>query len=211
MIPDVLREYPKLARPHVLDKRSFVMQLVPTRLNDWQHLGKMKRWELIQRAIVPAFADVDECYLYTDPDFSGEEPNSPAADFLVRDGKRFKMAPDVNVFGDRYREFWIDWNWNRGSVVWFQPFNQQHLESAFAQCFDPIAMENSSAYLGPNVVRFARRRTSESKSERTCFAMPSGVERLFVFASTEAIGSLFDLALENCRFTDNFRVCYGTP
>lgn len=211
MIPDVLRGYPKLARPHVLGKRSFAMQLVPTRLTDWQQLGKKKRWELIQRAIAPAFADVDECYLYTDTDFSSQEPNSSAADFLVRDGKRFRMATDVNVFGDRYREFWIDWNWNRGSIVWLQPFNQRHLESAFAQCFDPIAMENPSVYLGPNVVRFARRRTSESESDRMCFAMPSGVEHLFVFASTEAIGSLFDLALENCRFTDSFRMCYGTP
>ena len=211
MIPDVIKGYPTLARPHVLDKRSFAMRLVPTGLTDWRQLGKTERWELIQRAIVPAFADVNECYLYTDTDLSSEDTNFSAADFQAADGKRFRMAPDVNVFSDQYREFWIDWNWNRGSIVWFQRINQQHLASAFAQCFDPIAMENPSVYLGPNVIKIAKRRTSESESDRICLAMPSGVEHLFIFASSEAIGSLFDLALENCRFTDKFRMCYGTP
>lgn len=127
MIPDALKRFPTLARPHVPDKGFFVMKLVPMRLTDWRHLGKTKRWELIQRVIVPAFADANECYLYTDAEIVSEKLGFPATDFLTRDGKRFKMAPDVDVFGDRYREFWIDWNWNRGSVVWFQQCDRQNL------------------------------------------------------------------------------------
>lgn len=70
-------------------------------------------------------------------------------------------------------------------------------------------MENPSVCLGPNVIKLAKRRTSER--DRICLALPSGVEHLFIFASTEAIGALFDLALEHCKFTENFRRCYGTP
>ena len=207
MLPHTLREYPAIARPHVLSKRSFVVKLVPKRLTDWRQFGKKERWDLVQRVIAPNVSDAVECYLYTNG--AGADEALPASSFamLQRDGKRFKVSPDSESFSDIHREFWIDWSWNRGPVAWLQLHNAGIAKSTFAHCFDPIAMENPAVYLGQNVIALAKRRTV--KTDNVCFVLPSGVEQLFVFANTEIIGSLFDLALEHCSFTEDFQSCYG--
>lgn len=182
--------------------------LVPQRLTDWRHLGKNDRWDLVQRVVAPRVMRSQECFLYPEPGRSERNLYHSASGILIKDRKRFRIDLSYDCFDDVYRDLWIDWDWNRGSIVWTQAIDEQLLASIFAHCFDPIAMENPTVYLGKNIVTLARRRASESR--KVCFAMPNGVEQLFLFASKDDIGALYDLALDNCRFTKKFQICYGT-
>jgi len=149
-----------------------------------------------------------ECFLYPDPERSEQNLYHSASEILIKDRKRFKIDLSRECFDDVYRDLWIDWDWNRGSIVWMHAIDEQLFASVFAHCFDPIAMENPSVYLGKNVVTLARSRVSES--QKVCLALPNGIEQLFLFASKNDIGALYDLALDKCRFTEKFQMCYGT-
>jgi len=148
-----------------------------------------------------------ECFLYPEPGPSEIFTADSISEILIKDRKRFKIDLSRRCFDNVYRDLWIDWDWNRGSIVWTQALDEQLVASTFAHCFDPIAMENPSVYLGKNVVNLARKRATNSPT--VCFAMPNGVEQLLVFSSNRDIGPLYDLALENCQFTEEFQACYG--
>jgi len=208
LLPSNLKDFPALARPHVLEQRSFLVKLVPRRLTDWQHLGKDERWDIVLRVIAPSVMRSDECFLYPDPAGSEETLFALASEILITDGKRFKIDLSRECFDEAYRNFWIDWDWSRGSIVWIQTIDEKSAASLFAHCFDPIAIENPTVYLGKNAVTLSKRRAS--KSDKVCFATSNGVEQLFVFGSDDGIGAVYDLALENCQFTEEFQASYGT-
>lgn len=207
MLPENLKNFPALTRPHVLERRSFVMKLVPERLSDWQQLGKNDRWSLVKRVFAPIVMRSQECLLYTPSDTTDQDLYRSSSQILVRDGKRYRVNRSQDCFDDVHRDLWIDWEWNRGSIVCTHDIDEQLLTDVFAHCFDPIAMENPSSYLGRNVVALARRRAS--KCGVACFALPSGVEQLFVFAGEGEIGELYDLALSECSYSESFQLCYG--
>ena len=191
-----------------MERRSFSTRLVPERLTDWRQFGKNDRWDLVRKVIAPIVMRSQECLLYPDTDGHDQDLYRSSSAVLIKDGKRFRIDLSLDCFSDVYRELWIDWDWDRGSIVCKLDIDEELLVSIFASCFDPIAIENPAAYLGNNVVALARRRASEDRS--ACVVLPSGVEQLFVFAGTDRIERLYDLALHNCSFTEAFQSCYGT-
>ncbi len=207
MLPRNLKHFPALARPHVVERKSFVVKLVPERLSDWRQLGKTDRWDLVKRVVAPIVMQSQECLLYPPSDRSDQELYRSSSKILVSDGKRYRIDRSQKCFDDAYRDLWIDWEWSRGSILCTHHIDEQLVAGVFAHCFDPIAMENPAAYLGNNIVALARRRASEDGI--ACFAMPSGIEQLFVFTGEAEIGTLFDLALNECSYSESFQSCYG--
>ncbi|MEM6485955.1 MAG: hypothetical protein AAF662_13355 [Pseudomonadota bacterium] len=183
------------------------MKLVPEQLSDWKQFGKNDRWGLLKRVFAPIVMRSQECLLYPSSDNSDQSLYRSSSQILIKDGKRYRLDRSRNCFDDAHRDLWIDWEWNRGSIVCTHDIDEQFLTDIFAHCFDPIAMENPSTYLGNNVVALTRRRASEDRV--ACFALPSGVEHLFVFAGEREIGELYDLALSECGYSESFRLCYG--
>ena len=208
MLPESLKGFPSKALPYVLDKRFFMINLCDSS-DDWQKIGKEQIWSTVKRLIVPCFLNANDAYLYCKKDVPIDDHLFEIGNaFLARDRSRYKIEISECVFHEDVKDFWVDFNETRGSVVWLCPYDEAVAASVFEQCLNPIALNNPAAYTGQAVINYARKRVAET-DDMMAFVLPYGVTRLFVFTSNTKIESLFWAALNNCQFSKGFISTYS--
>lgn len=210
MLPEPLKTYPELALPHVRKMGLFIVRLVPGQLIDKRQLGKARRWNLVKTILQPALAGAQYAYLYPDDGsqaFSSHTRLKPG--FLIPNGNRYRIDVNADVSSESNREFWIDWDWNRGSMVWKASKSIRELQPVLEQCYDPVAISNPSVYLDPNAIRLVKRRV-EKEAESIWLGLPSGIEALFFFSHPAKIENVFKTVLHHCQFTPAFKTSYAS-
>ena len=206
MLPDALHDFPKLALPNVQEHKSFYVSLIPKDLTDFRQLGKNRRLALVAEAIWPLLSGSNSAYLYAGEDAYPD--SGPVVPHSALASGRFKVPCGSELFREEAAPFWIDWNWNRGTLIWKLNEPVSELGRVLRHTFNPIAIENPESYLQPDALERLRGRTL-TRSESSWVAFPSGVQRLFVYANSTTITKLFELALAECQFTSDFVECYG--